>query len=168
MGSAGSKSLLDRALELARHRAIVVKAASFACVGVVNTLVDFGLFSLFYFYVGLPIVIANFFSWTIAVSGSYVMNSLITFAAESQGRLQVKAYLGFVGAQIAGFLADTATVLTVSYVMPILVGKDFAVEPALVGKILGIGVSFLVNFSLSHFFVFRPSAAKADGARSPG
>jgi putative flippase GtrA len=27
--------------------------------------------------------------------------------------------------------------------------------PVLVGKILAIGASFLVNFSLSHFLVFR-------------
>ena len=36
------------------------------------------------------------------------------------------------------------TVFVASYFMPVLVGK-----------VLAIGVSFLVNFSLSHFVVFR-------------
>ena len=47
-------------------------------------------------------------------------------------------------AQIAGFLANTTTVLVASYFMPVLVGK-----------LLAVGVSFVVNFSLSHFVVFR-------------
>ena len=46
--------------------------------------------------------------------------------------------------QVAGLVANTATVLAASYFMPVLIGK-----------VLAIGVSFLVNFSLSHFVVFR-------------
>jgi putative flippase GtrA len=158
-------SLLDRILDVVRDRALLLKATSFACIGVVNTLVDFGLFSLGHFYFGLPIVVANLISWTIAVTGSYVMNALITFAAESRRKLRLKAYLSFVAAQIAGFVADTTTVLAVVYLMPIVIGKIFAIEPALVGKVLGIGVSFLVNFSVSHFWIFRPLAAEPEDAR---
>jgi putative flippase GtrA len=36
--------------------------------------------------------------------------------------------------------------------------------PVLVGKLLAIGASFLVNFSLSHFVVFR----KRHDRRTPG
>ena len=145
--------LVERLRNLMRDRAFMVKAISFACVGVVNTLIDFGLFSLTHLYFGLPIVAANAISWTVAVTGSYVMNSLITFAAESQRKLRVKAYVGFIAAQIAGFIANTATVVIASYFMPVLVGKALA-----------IGVSFLVNFSLSHFFVFRPEGVKPGDA----
>jgi putative flippase GtrA len=143
--NAPATGFLDRLRQLTRDRAFMVKAASFACVGVVNTLIDFGVFSLTHLYFGLPIVVANAISWTVAVTGSYVMNSQITFAAESQRKLSVKAYLGFIAAQIAGFIANTVTVVVASYFMPVLVGKALA-----------IGASFVVNFSLSHFFVFRP------------
>src|SRR5262249_30135373 len=156
------RRLFDRLLGLVRDRAVLVKATSFASIGVVNTIVDFSLFSLAHFYFDLPIVIANLISWTIAVTGSYVMNALITFAAESRRKLRVKEYLSFVAAQIAGFVADTMTVLAVVYLMPAAIAKAFGIEPALVGKIAGIGVSFLVNFSLSHFVVFR---AKPQDAR---
>ena len=142
----------DRLRQLARDRAFMVKAISFACVGVVNTLIDFGVFTVAHLYLGdgsLRIAIANVFSWTIAVTGSYLMNSLITFAAESQRRLRMSAYVSFVTSQIAGLLANTATVIVASYFMPVLVGKALA-----------IGVSFLVNFSLSHFFVFRPPGTR--------
>jgi putative flippase GtrA len=136
--------LARRALDAWHRRAIVLKALSFAVVGVVNSAVDFGVFSFAYYYLGLSIVAANVLAWIVAVTGSYVMNSLTTFARESRRVLTLKAYVGFAASQILGLVANTATVLIASYFMPVWIGK-----------VLAIGVSFLVNFSLSHFVVFR-------------
>jgi putative flippase GtrA len=72
------------------------------------------------------------------------MNSLTTFAKESGRELSLKSYFSFTLSQVAGLVANTATVLIASYVVPVLVAK-----------LIAIGVSFLVNFSLSHFIVFR-------------
>src|SRR3981081_2337301 len=101
------------------RRAVALKAVSFALVGVVNATVDFGVFSFFYFYLGFPIIVANLISWFIAVSGSYVMNSMTTFAAESGRKLRLRSYATFLLAQVAGFVANTAT----GYLVPILMGK---------------------------------------------
>jgi putative flippase GtrA len=139
--------LARRALDAWHRRAIALKAVSFAVVGVVNSAVDFGVFSFAYYYLGLSIVAANVLAWIVAVTGSYVMNSLTTFARESRRVLTLKAYAGFAASQIAGLVANTATVLIASYFMPVWIGK-----------VLAIGVSFLVNFSLSHFVVFRKRA----------
>ena len=136
--------LSDRLLNAWHERAIVLKAMSFAIVGLVNSAVDFGVFSFAYYYLKLPIVTANVLAWAVAVSGSYVMNSLTTFARESGRELKAKAYLNFVLSQVAGLVANTATVFIASYFIPVLIGK-----------VLAIGASFLVNFSLSHFVVFR-------------
>ena len=138
------------------RRAVALKAVSFALVGVVKGSVDFGVFSFFYFYLGFPIVAANLISWLIAVTGSYVMNSMTTFAAESGRKLRLKSYATFLLAQVAGLVANTATV----YLVPKVIGRMLGIDPALtslvlVGKLLAIGSSFLVNFSLSHFVVFR-------------
>jgi putative flippase GtrA len=138
------------------RRAVALKAVSFALVGVVNATVDFGVFSFFYFYLGFPIIVANLISWFIAVTGSYVMNSMTTFAAESGRKLRLRTYATFLLAQVAGLIANTATV----YLVPILIGKIVGIESTsthlvLIGKLLAIGSSFLVNFSLSHFVVFR-------------
>ncbi len=138
-------ALLDRLTSAWRRRAVLLKAASFAMVGVVNTAVDFGVFSFAYYFLGLPIIAANILSWMVAVSGSYVMNSLTTFAAESGRELRMKAYMSFALSQAAGLVANTTTVFIASYFMPVLMGK-----------VLAIGASFAVNFSLSHFVVFRP------------
>ena len=139
--------LARRALDAWHQRAIVLKALSFAVVGVVNSAVDFGVFSFAYYYLALSIIAANVLAWIVAVTGSYVMNSLTTFARESRRVLTLKAYVGFAASQIAGLVANTATVVIASYFMPVWIGK-----------VLAIGVSFLVNFSLSHFVVFRKRA----------
>ncbi|HEY6702905.1 MAG TPA: GtrA family protein, partial [Xanthobacteraceae bacterium] len=62
-----------------QERAVTLKAASFALVGVVNTVVDYGVFLAGYYLLDLPLVPANVLAWLVAVSGSYVMNCYITF-----------------------------------------------------------------------------------------
>jgi hypothetical protein len=87
-------------LDAWRNRGVSVKALSFAMIGVVNTLVDYGVFLLAravlsgssagLFAIGslndfcqcsdattTTLVVANLISWSIAVTGSYIMNSAI-------------------------------------------------------------------------------------------
>jgi putative flippase GtrA len=136
---------LARRLVQAWHdRAITLKAASFAVVGVVNTLIDYGVFLGGYYVLKLPLIPANVLAWVVAVSGSYVMNSFITFAAESGRQLRWRSYGAFVVSGIAGLIANTATLVIASIWLPV---------PA--AKLLAVAASFVVNFSLSHFVVFR-------------
>jgi putative flippase GtrA len=92
------------------------------------------------------LIAANTGSWIVAVSGSYVMNSSITFAAESGRQLKWRAYVAFVASGVAGWLANTAT---------LLVAAEVLLLPVWLAKAVAILASFVVNFSLSHFFVFR-------------
>ena len=64
----------------------ILKMVSFAMIGVANALVDFGVFAFAYKLLGMPLVPSNVVAWLVAVSGSYVMNTLITFRHES-GRI---------------------------------------------------------------------------------
>src|SRR4249920_1513675 len=105
------EGLTRRLVQAWWSRAVARKAVTFALVGVVNVAVDFSVFSFAYFYLQWPIITANVVAWVIAVSGSYVMNSLITFAAESGRQLRLKAYATFVFAQTGGLIANTATVV---------------------------------------------------------
>jgi putative flippase GtrA len=151
-----ARRLVERVAAAWHERAILLKAISFGLVGLVNLAIDFGVFSLGYFYFGLPIIAANVIAWIVAVTNSYVLNSLFTFAAESGGRLRVKDYLAFCASQAGGLIANTGTVFVASYFMPVLLGK-----------VLAIGAGFLVNFSLSHFVVFRARHPKAGDAARP-
>ena len=143
------RNILDRLTVAWHERAIALKAISFALVGVVNTVIDFSVFWTTVNYLQWPLVPANVLSWLVAVSFSYAMNSFITFGPESGRILRWRDYLTFAASGIAGMVGSTATLFALSFVMPVL--------PA---KLLSILVSFVINFSLSHFVVFR--------ARKPG
>ncbi len=137
-----------------QERTIALKALSFGLIGVFNSLVDLGVFLLGYAIAELPLVVANVIAWAVAVTFSYVMNSSITFAAESGGKLRWKDYATFAASGIAGVIANTAALVVASYFMPVLAAK-----------LIAILVSFVVNFSLTHFVVFRPGRKGSLSAR---
>jgi len=153
-----------------------IKAISFALIGLVNTAVDYSVFLVVrallnssamaillfanlaeFCHCGVSgsattLVAANIVSWTVAVTGSYVMNSSITFAAESGRKLRWRDYGTFFAAGIVGLVANTAT---------LVFAAEILLLPVWVAKAVAILASFVVNFSFSHFVVFRT-------ARVPG
>jgi putative flippase GtrA len=143
--------LARRVQEAWRGRAVTLKAASFAVIGVFNTLVDLGVFLVAYQLLHVALIPANVLAWLVAVSGSYVLNSFITFAVESGGRLHWRAYGTFVASGVLGVIANTVTLVLASYWIPVLAAK-----------LLAIAASFVVNFSLSHFVVFRAPRRSAE------
>jgi putative flippase GtrA len=156
--------VIDRLVSAWHERAIILKAASFALIGVVNTAVDAGVFFLaLWALVGSPgragtltLIAANVFSWSVAISGSYVMNSFVTFAAESGRQLRLKSYATFVAGGIVGAIGNTAALVAVAQFAPVLVAKACAIL-----------VSFVLNFSMSHFVVFRTRHPKTGDAARP-
>lgn len=173
------KRAFDRVAAAWKGRAIVLKAVSFALIGVINTAVDACVFFLAYSALTsspeaadamarfgeacrcgnvktLTLITANVFSWFVAISGSYVMNSFITFAAESGRRLRFKAYATFVASGLVGAVGNTAALVVVAHFAPVWVAKGCAIL-----------VSFVLNFSMSHFVVFRTRHPKAGDAARP-
>jgi putative flippase GtrA len=146
--------LAERVAGAWRRRAVGLKAVSFALVGLVNAAVDATVFFLLLAYATSSLIIANVLGWAVAVSGSYVMNSFTTFAAESGRQLRLKAYLAFVGSGVAAVTATTITVVVAAQFMPVWAAKAIAIL-----------VSFAVNFSITHFVVFRPRGEGAPDAR---
>jgi putative flippase GtrA len=149
------------------HLDMMRKAVSFALIGVLNVAVDTSIFFLAYTYLSthdaalrpldalaqwcgcasgstVLLVICNLIAWAVAVSGSYVMNSFITFAAESGRKLRWVDYGTFVASGALGAVANTAALVAAAQVMPVLPAKGCAILTA-----------FAVNFCMSHFVVFR-------------
>ena len=102
-------NLRGRLTQAWRQRTVSLKALSFATVGLINTAVDATIFFLLLAFVTPSLILANVTAWLFAGTGSYVMNSLTTFATETGGELRLKDYAGFVG---SGLVAVTATTLT--------------------------------------------------------
>jgi putative flippase GtrA len=149
------------------HVHVLRKAVSFALIGVVNVLIDTSVFLLAYSYLSaspwalrpldafangcqcvsrtsIVLIAANIMSWLVAVSCSYVMNSHITFAAESGRQLRWKSYGTFVASGVLGAVANTTVLVFAAKFMPVLAAKGAAIL-----------AGFVVNFSMSHFVVFR-------------
>ncbi|MBX6426866.1 MAG: GtrA family protein [Variibacter sp.] len=160
-----------------RHRTLLLKAVSFGLIGVVNAAVDASVFFLARALLSAsatlaaasaavsascacaapdtPILVAaNVLAWMVAVSGSYVMNTSITFAAESGRRLRWRDYVRFVASGVAGLLANTTTLVVTDDFVPLWAAKGAA-----------IFVGFVVNFSLSHLVVFRSRERDAGAPR---
>jgi putative flippase GtrA len=148
---APAASLLERLRAAWRERTVALKAISFAVVGLVNTAVDATIFFLLLAYVTPSLAIANITAWFIANTGSYVMNSFTTFSAETGGRLNLRHYAGFVGSGMVAVTASTITVVLAAKFMPVWAAKAVAIL-----------VSFAVNFSITHFVVFRTKSESAD------
>jgi putative flippase GtrA len=138
------QNMIDRLTVAWHERAIALKAISFAFVGVINTVIDFSVFWTAATYLQWPLVPANVLAWLVAVSFSYAMNSFTTFGPESGGVLRWRDYGTFIASGVAGMVASTTTLFLLSYVLPVLAAK-----------LISILVSFVVNFSLSHFVVFK-------------
>src|SRR5437764_912741 len=113
------ENLRARLLAAWRDRAVTLKAMSFAMVGAVNTVVDACAFFLLLGYATNSLVIANVGAWLTAISGSFVMNSLTTFSAETGGRPRLKHFPGFVMSGIVAVTASTTAVVIAAKFMPI-------------------------------------------------
>ncbi len=158
------------------HFDVLRKAISFALIGVINVVVDASVFFLTYSYLRshaatlrsldglaqwcactnrdtLVLVTSNILAWVVAVSGSYAMNSFITFAAESGRRLRWLDYGAFVASGVLGAIANTTALVIAAHFMPVLPAKGCAILTA-----------FMVNFSMSHLVVFHPRRVR--GART--
>jgi putative flippase GtrA len=149
------------------HLHVLRKAVSFALIGVVNVLIDTAVFLLAHSYISttpwalrpldafangcqcvshtsIVLIAANITSWFLAVSCSYVMNSHVTFAAESGRQLRWKSYGTFVASGMLGALVNTTVLVIAAKFVPVLPAKGIAIL-----------AGFVVNFSMSHFVVFR-------------
>lgn len=108
----------------------------FAAVGLINTGLDFALFSAFFWVVGWSVVAANLVAFSVAALNSYVMNRSWVFP-DAALRPLPQSLLLF--AAVTCFSAAGATL-----VLWLLVGAGV---PVLVAKALSVGVSILLNFT---------------------
>lgn len=150
-----------RAIAALEARLVLLrKACTFAGIGFVNAAIDFAVFWTAVQAFDLAKIPANVLAWFVAVSASYMMNSFITFAAESGRKLRWRSYITFVASGVLGMIANTAALLVGEKLLAaVMADADLRLALAKIGA---IGASFIVNFSMSHFVVFRRRTGAAD------
>lgn len=133
-------------------RELAFQMLRFGLVGLVNAGVDAAVFFSMVALLGTAapnmshewtLIASNTASFIVAVSVSYILNSRFTFKKRHED-LGFRAYLLFAASQVAGFVAHTATLVIAAKYMPLPLAK-----------LCGIGVGFVVNFTLARAIVFR-------------
>jgi putative flippase GtrA len=135
----------------ARLRALALRFrqhGKFAVVGVINTLVHLGVFSLLYHGLGLVWPAANTAGYVFALLNSFVLNKIWTFS-ESRGHGRISRQLPiFVALNLVGLGLSNLTIWLLQPVMPVEAGL-----------LCGVVVTFAWNFWSTRRFVYRPAPA---------
>ncbi len=115
----------------------------FAVVGVVNTALDVALFSLFYYVLDLPLLLANSSGYLTAATNSFFLNKYWTFAESgTQGRVH-RQFVLFLALGLLGLALSNIVVWSLSA----YISEIFA-------KLWSVGVLFVWNFGTSRSIVF--------------
>ena len=127
-------------------RGDIVQFLKFNIVGILNTLVDFGVFTLLTsFNLGISDVAAHVISYTCGIVNSYALNSSWTFRKERR-RTPRETLL---------FLLVNLVSLGVSTFVLYCCENWLGIESALFAKVIATGASLVVNFLGNKLFVFK-------------
>lgn len=126
-----------------QRTAELLRAGRFALVGVANTLVDFGVFTLLTHLLGINVYLAQVAGYCAGVANSYTLNRSWTF--RSKGRFFGPALVRFLVLS-GGMILFSTGVLYLCY--------DLARLPQLGAKAVTTVVVMAVNFLVSRFWVF--------------
>lgn len=142
------------AKKLSEKIKILWQLAKFAFVGVVNTAMDFGIYSVLigitHSTSGVPLVMVNIVSFSTAVINSYFWNKEWVFDASKKSR----KFITFVAVTLIGLSLNTVVVYALTkYVPP--VGGFTPEHWALVAKVFATGVSMVWNFAGYKLIVFK-------------
>ena len=117
--------------------------SKFTLVGVLNTLIDFFMFFVFYNIFGVMFVVAHISAFFIALANSFYFNAIWTFKNLKRDQL-IKQVSAFVAVGLSGLVLSTLTIYFANNFMWVY----FA-------KILAMAVSLIWNYVGSWLFVFK-------------
>lgn len=132
----------------------------FGLVGIANTLIDLGLFTLLY-HSGLPILLANIISTSAALVASFILNSRLTFKDTALSRQRIVKFLAVTltglwilqPIVISGALYIFEHTPLVTDIVEIFVKPASSAFPTL-AKLLSISVTLVWNFIWYKLVVF--------------
>ncbi|NSW81928.1 MAG: glycosyltransferase [Syntrophothermus sp.] len=137
----------------------------FSITGVVNTLIDFGLFNILVFFTGArdgwQVGLINIVAVGVAAANSYFMNRRWTF--QTRGKHETKEIVRFIPATIVGMLINSAVVSGISALVYWIPLPVYIVLNT--GKLLGTVFSATWNFMVYRLWVFVSTETdEAEGA----
>ncbi|MDQ0196672.1 GtrA family protein [Paenibacillus wynnii] len=128
-------------------RAGVVQFLKFNAVGVLNTLVDFAIFTLLH-SIGMVYGVAQVISYSAGTANSFILNKKVTFRDRDRNSTD-----GFDRKQLLRFILLNLVVLGISLLLMNLLTDKFGVQ-VLMAKVMVTFVTVVINFFGSRKWVF--------------
>lgn len=122
----------------------IEKVGKFALVGVVNTLLDMGLFALLAQLLGVNVYLSQCISFSAGVLNSYLINRSWTFRTKE----------AFWSPALVRFLLLNVAMLAVSTAI-IWLFYDLLGIHKLIAKVISTGCTLVVSFLINRLWVFR-------------
>ncbi len=136
---------------LNKNRKNAGQFGKFMVVGVINFLVDFGIFKLLSVVFGVPVVISNIISYTCGVLNSFFMNRYWTFKIKH--KFISIHFVKFVFVNLISLGVNTLAVWVLVSLYHFNSGL-FGIEN-MYAKLIATVFSFTVNFAGNKLLVFR-------------
>ena len=126
------------------HTLLDKKFIRFCITGGLNTLVDFGVYTLLTAAAGLNLYLAQCISYSAGILNSYIINRRWTFQTSQR----------FFSRELAGFLAVNAVILLVSVGLLYLLHNQLGLWH-IAAKLATVAVTMVLGFVLNKLLVFR-------------
>lgn len=126
----------------------------FFFVGILNTSVDIGVFSILKYVLQIPndspyILIINFVSVSISIIVSFIANKYGTF--QSKDAIAKKEIGLFLVVNAVSFAINSLILIIVIGIIP----SNFIIDSAILGKLFGTGGSMIISFIGYKVLVFK-------------
>ena len=125
------------------HLAEIFRFIKFGLTGVMNTAVDFLVFTVLS-WIGINVYLSQTISYAAGMLNSYVVNRTWTFS--SKGR--------FFGSQLWRFLLANLSLLAIS-LLALRIGVNVLAVPRMAAKLLATGCTMILGFLVNRLWVFR-------------
>ncbi|OBZ10395.1 hypothetical protein A8L34_17450 [Bacillus sp. FJAT-27264] len=129
------------------RRAAFIQFLKFNAVGLLNTLIDFAVFTLLH-SLGMMYGLAQVFSYSAGTANSFILNKKVTFRDSNRSGEN-----GFDRIQLLKFIILNLTVLGISLLLMQVLTERFGVQ-VLLSKVLVTFVTVVINFFGSRKWVF--------------
>lgn len=130
-----------------KFRSDFIQFLKFNAVGLLNTLVDFAVFTLLH-SLGMLNTPAQIISYSAGTANSFIWNKKVTFRDRDRG-----SAAGFDRMQLVRFMVLNLVVLGISVLLIHLLTESFGLQ-VLVAKVLVTFVTVIINFFGSRKWVF--------------
>lgn len=126
----------------------VIQFLKFSVVGVINTLIDLGVYYFCLYVLNLHYQLSTFFGFIVSVTNAYALNSLFVFSGEGN-----KTFSRKIGTYLKTVMGYAGTYLLSVFLMWLWV--DVLAVPEGIAPLLRLVITVPLNYVINKFWTFR-------------